>query len=164
MAVLRPRASSRARMLEAPRALARAWPRLRWTVITLVFAAWVCACQADAVIDPLPFGTCACGETGGGACPTTVCDLRIEVAGDSCQGELTRLEVMVGDRLETSIWKPGDSLRTCATIERGQSATVFARADTAWQWSEEISCPLPAGGAETEGPTIARVLHCLTGP
>ena len=128
-------------------------------------------CAAEvAPIAPLPFGACACQEnaageaTGGSACPTSVCDLQVEIDPGSCGSKVGLVEILIGGQLEPNIWKPGDKTRTCATIPRGGKGQFVARADTAWQWKEEIACPAPDGTAEKTGPTIVRVLHCTSEP
>ncbi len=103
-------------------------------------------------------------EAEGAACPTSVCDLRVEVDKETCGSEVGLVEVLISGQLEQSIWKPGDAKRTCSTIARGGKALFIARADTAWQWKEEIACPAPDGSLETSGPTVVRILHCTSEP
>ncbi|MCO4762338.1 MAG: hypothetical protein KC502_12585 [Myxococcales bacterium] len=118
-----------------------------------------CAVEQTA-LDPLPFGACLCD----GACPTTVCDIEIELDKDTCKDQLDIVEIMIGKQLETTIWEPGLRQRSCGTIKRGAQADFFARADTGWRWQESISCPAAGDRVETKGPTIVRVLHCSTQP
>ena len=115
-----------------------------------------------AQLDPLPFGPCACQDAPGGRCPVSVCDLRVELDKETCGQEVGVVEIMLGGQLESTIWKPGDQARTCATIPRGEAASFVARADTAWRWREQIACPAPDGAVEKAGPTVVRVLHCKT--
>lgn len=132
----------------------------------LAFALWLCAavmtgCVAAApTLDPLPLAAdCACAD---GACPVAVCDVSIEVEAATCASEVDKVEILIGDTLEPAIFVPGQLGRTCATIPRGGKAWLRARADKAWSWEEELTCPAAAPG-ETSGPTIARVLHCAGG-
>ncbi len=138
---------------------------------TATVAVLVCVGCATAVapIDPLPFGACACQDAAGAAtvgstCPTSVCDLQVEVDPESCGSKVALVEILIGGQLEPNIWKPGDKTRTCATIPRGGTGQFIARADTAWQWREAITCPAPDGATEKNGPTIVRVLHCTSEP
>ena len=123
---------------------------------------WLAGCAAEApTLDPLPLSTdCACA---GGACPTSVCDISVELEAATCGSQLKHVELLIDDELESAIWVPGDALRTCATIPRGAKATMVARSDTGWGWEDPIECPAAEVG-ETQGPTITRVLHCVTAP
>lgn len=143
------------------RAVAAPW-QLSLAAATLLITLAGCAVE-PAALDPLPFGPCAC-EDAGGQCPVSVCDLRVELDKETCGDEVGAVEILIGGQLESTIWKPGDRVRTCATIPRGKRVDFVARADTAWRWREEILCPAPDGAAEKAGPTVVRVLHCTTSP
>lgn len=132
--------------------------RRRWAMLVTLMAA---SCTAEApTIDALPLaGPCLCE---GGTCPATVCDILLTVEAETCEGSVEVVEVMLGETLEPTMLAPGQSARTCATIPRGETALMRARADAAWSWEEPIACPAAAPG-ETQGPTIARILHCTGG-
>ena len=124
----------------------------------LPLACLVMGCSVESSpMDPLPFGECKCTAE---QCPVTVCDIELELDPKTCTGEVNSVEVLVGAQLEQHIWSPGDKKRTCSTIARGATVELYARADTPWQWREDITCPAPDGGVEANGPTIVRVLQC----
>jgi len=85
--------------------------------------------------------------------------LQIEVSKQTCGGRVQHVEVLLGEQLEADTFEPGMPRRTCATIARGKSARMSARADTDWQWLEDVTCPIAAQG-ETVGLTLSRVLDC----
>lgn len=133
----------------------------RWTLmLALVGAVAGCTAQAPG-LDALPLAeACACV---GGTCPTNVCDVSVELEAATCGTVVEHVEVMLDDKLEPAIWVPGDTLRSCTAIARGAKATLVGRSDTGWAWDDEVQCPAAAAG-ETSGPTIVRVLHCVSGP
>lgn len=125
--------------------------------------AWVAvACGSEAVpLGPVPTPTCKCQPPA--ACPKDVCDVQVDISTATCATEVGRVEVMVGTTLEPGTFRPGEPRRTCATIARGTQARVVARADTAWQWVEQVACP-PASAADTVGVTLVRVFSCAEAP
>lgn len=132
--------------------------RPRWlTSLFIVCSAALCAgCAQGARLDPVRVGPCLCQ---GATCPTSVCDLQIEVSKQTCAGRVQQVEVLLGEQLEADTFLPGTARRTCATIPRGQTLRMTARADTDWQWVEDVTCPASTDG-ETAGPTLSRVLDC----
>lgn len=129
---------------------------------SLLAPIWLAGCGAEApTLDPVPLATsCACA---GAACPTSVCDVSIELEAATCGALVNKVELMIDDQLEPTIWVPGDILHSCATIPRGAKATMVARSDTGWAWEDPLECPVADAG-DTQGPTITRVLHCVVGP
>ena len=117
--------------------------------------------DAPVPLDPLPTPTCKCQPPA--PCPKDVCDVQIDVAKVTCATEVGRVEVMIGTTLEPATFFPGEARRTCATIPRGTQARLVARADTLWQWVEQVACP-PASAADTAGVTLVRVLSCAVAP
>ena len=107
------------------------------------------------------FGTCACQAGSTTTCPVDVCDLRLEIEASSCKGQVNAVEIQIGPYLEKHIWVPGEPARTCATVKRGVSFELVARADTAWRWTPSIPCPLQTDAGATEGTTVSRVLQCI---
>lgn len=119
-------------------------------------------CAADSVpLAELPFGQCVCQQGEKGECPVDVCDLQLEVEAATCAGKVELVEIMIGAELERHIWVPGEPARTCATVKRGESFKVVARADTAWAWMPEIACPAQGAADAKTGETISRVLQCV---
>lgn len=98
-----------------------------------------------------------------GACPPQVCDVQIELEAATCGRSVELVEVLVNGKLEPGLWRPGQRLRTCATVARGAAATLDARSDGSWRWQHEVSCP-PLQQGEAAGYTIVRVLHCKSVP
>lgn len=136
----------------------RTWhqPRAAW--FSLLSAVMASACVDGVAVDnPKLAGACQCSPPA--PCPTNVCDLQIEVSAKSCSGDVTEVEVMIGDELEPATFAPGVPRRTCATLPRGATRTLRARANTRWQWVEQVACP-PAAADDTVGPTVIRVLNC----
>ncbi|HAN31777.1 MAG TPA: hypothetical protein DCQ06_09295 [Myxococcales bacterium] len=142
--------------------MARHKPKLQTWLRLLAYAmTWsLCSCSVEpADLDPLPFGPCLCEAE---QCPVSVCDVELSLDAKSCAGQVNSVEVLIAEQLESYIWTPGDKKRTCSTIPRGQTVELYARADSPWQWREEISCPAPDGSNEVSGPTIIRVLQCTS--
>lgn len=139
--------------------LARHWKRTGCAMVAL----WLVAgCGSEAPeLAKYDFGSCACqaGETT--ICPVDVCDLRLEIEAASCAGEVNLVEIQIGPYLEKHIWVPGVPARTCATVKRGESFELVARADTAWRWTPSIPCPDQVEAGATEGTTVSRVLQCI---
>ncbi len=129
----------------------------RWPIaLSIVLFALLAGCAQGTRLDPVRIGPCLCQ---GASCPTSVCDLQIDVSKQTCGGRVQHVEVLLGEQLEADTFQPGAARRTCATIPRGQTLRMSARADTDWQWVEDVSCPAAADG-ETVGPTLLRVLDC----
>ncbi len=133
----------------------------RRATLLAVASALAAGCATDApALDALPLaGSCACVD---GVCPANVCDVSVELEAATCGAVVNQVEVMLDDRLEPAIWVPGATLRSCGTLARGAKATLVGRSDTGWAWDDIVECPAAAAG-ETKGPTIVRVLHCVTG-
>lgn len=121
---------------------------------------------------PLPAPGLACACQAPQACPANVCDLQIEIAAKSCTGQVGDVELMLGNQLDPRTFRVGQPQRTCATIPRGTSLKLWARATRPadagssvldWQWVEDITCPAQAPQDAT-GPTIARILECNEAP
>jgi hypothetical protein len=117
---------------------------------------------------PLPAPGLACVCQAPDACPANVCDVQIEIAQASCKSQVGEVELMLGKQLDPRLFQVGQAQRTCATIPRGTSLKLWARASRPtgagssvldWQWVEDIACPAQAP-QDTSGPTIARVLEC----
>ncbi len=113
-----------------------------------------------------PLLRCLCEAPA--ACPPDVCDVQIELAQASCTGQIGDVELMLGNQLDPKVFHVGKAQRTCATIARGTSLQLWARANRAkgagsqvpdWQWVEDVACPARAP-QDVTGPTIARVLQC----
>ncbi len=122
-------------------------------------ATLVGGCVAGVPVDsPKVASACQCSPPQ--PCPTSVCDVQIDVSAKTCGGEVSEVEVLIGDELEPVAFVPGEPKRTCATIPRGSTRMLRARADSRWQWQEEVACP-PAAAGDTIGPTVVRVLNCV---
>ena len=127
------------------------------SLASVLLALGLCAgCAQGTRLDAVRIGPCACQAA---SCPTSVCDLQIEVSKQTCGGHVQQVEVLLGEQLEADAYLPGVPRRTCATIPRGQTLRMSARADSNWQWIEDIHCPATLDG-ETVGPTLQRILDC----
>lgn len=120
---------------------------------------WGCADGVPLAAVKTP--TCKCAPPA--PCPTNVCDLQIEVSAKTCTGQVSKVEVLVGDELEPEVFTLGNARRTCATVPRGATVALHARSDTTWQWVEDVVCPASAAG-DSQGPTVVRVLNCSVAP
>lgn len=129
--------------------------------------AGLAACDA-APPSPRDAPALACVCRAPAACPAEVCDVEIELAQATCAGQIGDVELMLGNQLDPQVFHVGQAQRTCATIARGSSLKLWARANRPkgaasqvpdWQWVEEIGCPARAP-QDVTGPTIARVLQC----
>jgi hypothetical protein len=130
------------------------------SVLSFAALSTTAACaEAPPPPDAAPVVECKCNAQG---CPREVCDVQILVAKDSCAAQVGMVEVMIGLALETKTWQPGVAQRTCATIPRGTQKRLHARADSSWQWVEDVACPA-ASAADTQGLTINRLLACDEG-
>lgn len=104
---------------------------------------------------------CKCAPPA--ACPANVCDLQIDVSAKTCSGQVSKVEVLIGDELEPEVFEVGTPRRSCATMARGATVSLRARSDTTWQWVEDVVCPAAAMG-DVQGPTVVRVLNCTVAP
>lgn len=129
-------------------------------IVTLLLAVASCGSEVPDLAER-PFGVCACQAAGATSCPVDVCDLRLEIEASTCKGLVNQVEIQIGAELEKQFWVPGQPSRTCATVKRGESFEVVARADTAWRWSPTIPCPAQTDPSATEGTTVSRVLQCI---
>ncbi len=130
----------------------------KWATSTLaLLLAVLGGCQTGVAPGAPKTPTCQCSATD--PCPTSRCDLQIELSAATCGGQAATVEVMVGDELEPETYAVGKPRRSCATLARGATALLQARSNTTWQWAEEVICPAASPG-DTQGPTIVRVLNC----
>ena len=127
----------------------------------LACALALCGCASEPVaLDEAPTtDTCPCNDSGGATCPSTHCGLRILVDDATCNGKVGKVEVFIGDTLETTAWKVGAPRLACRALAVGEKAIVYARADTPWMWQ---SPPLECAAAQA-GAAIDHVLECKTG-
>ena len=114
------------------------------------------SCAQAADVDTPENYPCLCEPNG---CPADRCNLDLEVAAGTCTGQLTQVEVLLGDQLEWGTWKTGERRSSCATWPAGTTIRLQARSDTDWLWVEDVECPAPSLGA-TIGVSVARKLQC----
>ncbi len=140
--------------------MSRAGNRWQTRMLGALAVAASLGCQTGTPPDAPKAPTCQCSANE--PCPTSRCDLQIELSSATCKGQADYAEVLIGGELEPDRYDLGKPRRSCATLARGATAMLQARSNTTWQWAEEVVCPAAAPG-DVQGPTIVRVLNCTTG-
>jgi len=102
----------------------------RIPVLTLSLAALPAletACDSGSFQGELP--GCVCETVG---CSPSACSIELTLD-ETCTGELSEAEVLVGDHVEADLLRPKARVTTCSKVEPGKSADVWVRGGP-WIW------------------------------
>lgn len=99
-----------------------------------------------------------CDLCSANGCPEDRCGILVVMA-DKCEGRAEFAEVAVGECLEEQTVHPGEQILLCATVMKGKSAVIHARADEpeVWVWQRTAHCT-----DQQAGGLLVFTIHCET--
>ncbi|MFO0747405.1 MAG: hypothetical protein U1F43_17310 [Myxococcota bacterium] len=114
-------------------------------VVALLLSA---GCESDPFQGEIP--ACVCDN---GGCSAQSCGISI-LLDQTCVGELTSAEALIGKHVEADLLKPTAAFTPCTRIEPGASVAIIVRGGP-WVWG-----PLNET-CETPGDVRSLVLQCV---
>ena len=120
--------------------------RAAWFCLLLGLLPTAFGCASQEGDGPLCLYDCdLCSMDG---CPEDRCGILVVMAGD-CDGRAEFAEVAAGECLEEQVVHPGEQILLCATVMKGKTVVIHAKADVPepWVWQRTEKCTDSEAGA-----------------